>query len=228
MKAEYRRPPCSQTLKIGHWSISAAISSSIPRISAFGKTACASCHFAELGWRVTDERSMDRFRQADITQVATADRIGLRRQGPIRLGWPQSQSGSTGQVVDRHRLDVDARDGHARKGRGDRGAHQVRSRPMRQNSRRRCRVRPSISIRSPSALAAFERTLEPGPDAFDRWLEGDESAISEVGQARLRPLQHQGNCFVCHSGWRFTDDNSTTSARRPPIAAADASSRTTS
>src|SRR6476659_11401585 len=28
-----------------------------PRISASGKTACASCHFPELGWTVTDPRS---------------------------------------------------------------------------------------------------------------------------------------------------------------------------
>jgi cytochrome c peroxidase len=25
-----------------------------PQLSACGKTACASCHFAELGWGVTD------------------------------------------------------------------------------------------------------------------------------------------------------------------------------
>src|SRR4030081_3694540 len=28
-----------------------------PRISASGKTSCASCHFPQLGWAVTDARS---------------------------------------------------------------------------------------------------------------------------------------------------------------------------
>ena len=30
-----------------------------------------------------------------------------------------------------------------------------------------------------TAIAAFERTLEPKTAPFDRWIEGDEQAISE-------------------------------------------------
>ena len=29
------------------------------------------------------------------------------------------------------------------------------------------------------AIAAYERTMEPGPAPFDRWIEGDEGAISD-------------------------------------------------
>jgi cytochrome c peroxidase len=56
------------------------------------------------------------------------------------------------------------------------------------------------------ALAAFERTLEPGPAAFDRWLAGDESAISESAKRGFVLFNTKATCFVCHSGWRFTDD----------------------
>ena len=40
------------------------------------------------------------------------------------------------------------------------------------------------------AIAAYERTMEPGPAPFDRWIEGDEGAISGCGEARLRAVQH--------------------------------------
>jgi cytochrome c peroxidase len=56
------------------------------------------------------------------------------------------------------------------------------------------------------AIAAFERTLEPGPDAFDRWLAGDENALSESAKRGFVLFNTKATCFVCHSGWRFTDD----------------------
>ena len=56
------------------------------------------------------------------------------------------------------------------------------------------------------AIAAFERTLEPVPGAFDRWLAGDEGAISESAKRGFVLFNAKATCFVCHSGWRFTDD----------------------
>jgi len=56
------------------------------------------------------------------------------------------------------------------------------------------------------AIAAFERTLEPGLAPFDRWIEGDEQAISESAKRGFVLFNGKTNCFACHSGWRFTDD----------------------
>jgi cytochrome c peroxidase len=56
------------------------------------------------------------------------------------------------------------------------------------------------------ALAAFERTLEPPPAAFDRWVDGDEKAISESAKRGFVLFNTKAACFVCHTGWRFTDD----------------------
>ena len=41
------------------------------------------------------------------------------------------------------------------------------------------------------ALATFERSIVSIGAPFDRWINGDETAISEQGQARLRPVQRQ-------------------------------------
>jgi hypothetical protein len=57
-----------------------------------------------------------------------------------------------------------------------------------------------------SAIAAFERTLVPGPAPFDRWIEGDEKAIPESAKRGFALFAGKAICFACHSGWRFTDD----------------------
>ena len=56
------------------------------------------------------------------------------------------------------------------------------------------------------AIAAFERTLEPGVAPFDRWIDGDESAISDSAKRGFALFNGKALCFTCHRGWRFTDD----------------------
>jgi cytochrome c peroxidase len=56
------------------------------------------------------------------------------------------------------------------------------------------------------AVAAFQRTLEPGIAPFDRWIEGKEDAISPSAKRGFVLFNGKGNCSACHSGWRFTDD----------------------
>jgi cytochrome c peroxidase len=56
------------------------------------------------------------------------------------------------------------------------------------------------------AITEFERTIEPGPAPFDRWVEGDAQAISESAKRGFALFNGKANCFACHSGWRFTDD----------------------
>ena len=56
------------------------------------------------------------------------------------------------------------------------------------------------------AIAAFERALEPTIAPFDRWVEGDEQAISDSAKRGFTLFAGKATCFACHSGWRFTDD----------------------
>jgi cytochrome c peroxidase len=57
------------------------------------------------------------------------------------------------------------------------------------------------------AIAAYERTIEPGIAPFDRWVDGDETAISESAKRGFVLFNSKANCFVCHSGWRLTNDS---------------------
>src|SRR6188508_2661566 len=57
-----------------------------------------------------------------------------------------------------------------------------------------------------AALAAFERTLEPAITPFDRWIAGDETAISAAAKRGFALFNGKAACVACHNGWRFTDD----------------------
>jgi len=56
------------------------------------------------------------------------------------------------------------------------------------------------------AVAAFERTIEPEQAPFDRWVAGDEAAISTSAKRGFELFTSKALCFACHTGWRFTDD----------------------
>jgi len=57
-----------------------------------------------------------------------------------------------------------------------------------------------------TALAEFERTLEPAITPFDRWVAGDETAISAAAKRGFALFNGKAACVACHNGWRFTDD----------------------
>jgi cytochrome c peroxidase len=56
------------------------------------------------------------------------------------------------------------------------------------------------------AIAAFERTLVSGQAPFDRWIAGDDRAISRQAQRGFTLFNTRAGCSTCHVGWRFTDD----------------------
>jgi len=56
----------------------------------------------------------------------------------------------------------------------------------------------------PMALAAYMRTIVGGKTAWDRWQEGDESAVSEAAKRGYAVFQ-KSRCIVCHRGVLLTD-----------------------
>jgi cytochrome c peroxidase len=57
------------------------------------------------------------------------------------------------------------------------------------------------------ALATFERGVISGEAPFDRWVAGDERAVSQTAKRGFRLFEGKAQCATCHSGWRFTDDS---------------------
>lgn len=55
------------------------------------------------------------------------------------------------------------------------------------------------------ALATFERTIVAKTAPFDRWIEGDESAIDAAAKRGFVLFNGKAGCAECHKGWNFTE-----------------------
>jgi cytochrome c peroxidase len=55
------------------------------------------------------------------------------------------------------------------------------------------------------ALATYERSIVSGEAPFDRWVNGDEGAISPAAKRGFVLFTTKAHCAECHSGWAFTD-----------------------
>ena len=56
------------------------------------------------------------------------------------------------------------------------------------------------------ALANFVRSILFGDSPFDRFINGDRTALSAVQQAGLQLFRGKANCTACHVGPNFTDE----------------------
>ena len=57
-----------------------------------------------------------------------------------------------------------------------------------------------------AALASYVRSILSGNARFDRFTNGDRSALSAIEQEGLRIFRGKGNCTACHVGPNFTDE----------------------
>ena len=55
------------------------------------------------------------------------------------------------------------------------------------------------------AIATFERTLVSPPTRFDRFIAGDDAALSAQEVEGFALFAGKAGCANCHSGWAFTD-----------------------
>ena len=56
------------------------------------------------------------------------------------------------------------------------------------------------------ALASFVRSILSGDSPFDRFINGDRTALSAEQQAGLQLFRGKANCTACHVGPNFTDE----------------------
>jgi cytochrome c peroxidase len=55
------------------------------------------------------------------------------------------------------------------------------------------------------AIATYERTFVSPPTRFDRWIDGDEQALSAREIAGFKLFTGKAQCVNCHSGFAFSD-----------------------
>jgi cytochrome c peroxidase len=177
-----------------------------PQLSASGKTACASCHFPQLGYGVTDARS--RNDAGKLTSRKSQPLIGIGYAGSAPVGW----DGRSATLEDQAKASIAT---------GSMSLHGT-EKPVKVEAIvdrfkndaafvakfEKAMPGAAISIDTlAKAVADYERALEPGIAPFDRWVAGDERAISSSAKRGFALFNGKANCGPCHSGWRFTDDN---------------------
>ncbi|HKY85178.1 MAG TPA: cytochrome c peroxidase [Pseudorhodoplanes sp.] len=204
MKADYKRPaprPAENQalVDIGRllfWD---------PRVSASGKTACVTCHLPNLGWSVNDPKSRNDSGKLTSRKSPTLLAVGYMASD-VPNGWDGRNRTLEAQIT-------------ASIATGSMSMRETDTPVKVEVIEERIRAVPDyverfkaladtpINLQSiAKAIAAYERTMEPGPAPFDRWIEGDEKAISDSAKRGFVLYNTKGLCFACHTGWRFTDD----------------------
>ena len=64
---------------------------------------------------------------------------------------------------------------------------------------------PATADAVAKSISAFERTILSGDAPYDRFMAGDEKALSEAAKRGLEIFNNQGHCSACHPGPKFTD-----------------------
>jgi cytochrome c peroxidase len=175
------------------------------QLSASGKTACVTCHLPQVAWSVLDARSTND--SGKLTSRKSQTLIGIGHASSPINGWDGRNP----------TLEAQAKSSVAT------GSMSMRETPTPvavEVIEQRFRSSPTYVAKFNAALpgapinidtivqavAAFERTIEPEQAPFDRWVAGDEAAISTSAKRGFELFNGKGLCFACHGGWRFTDD----------------------
>jgi cytochrome c peroxidase len=206
MKSAYKRPPPraieNQALvdlgRLLFWD---------PRVSASGKLGCVSCHLPNLGWSVTEPRSINVSGKPTSRKSQTLLAIGHMPPN-VPNGWDgrnptfeaQAKSSIATGSMSMRETDTPVKV----------EVIEERIRAVPDYVERFKAALPDMPLNIDAivkAIAAYERTFEPGPAPFDRWVEGDETAISEQAKRGFVLFNNKALCFTCHGTWRFTDDD---------------------
>ena len=202
LKAQYRRPNEIPFPAANPYSDAKAALGHVlffdPRLSGSNTASCASCHNPALGWE-------------DGLPVATGDGAkSLERASPtiLNLAWaePLMWDGRKDTLEDQATGPIEAA-GEMNQPMASLAAELSAIPAYRRMFRE---AFGSETISGPAiaqALATFERTIVSNRAPFDRWIDGDDTAIDEQARQGFVLFNGKANCAACHSGWRFTDDS---------------------
>jgi cytochrome c peroxidase len=204
LKREYRRPPSRPIENRALVDLGRDLFFD-PLISASGKTACASCHIPALGYDVTDARS--RNDSGKLTSRRSQPLIGLGHAGKAPVGWDgrsptleaQAKASIATGSMSMRETDTPVK--------VETIEERIRASGYAARFDAALPGRPIDLDAVATAVAAFERTIEPGTAPFDRWVAGEEAAIPDAAKRGFALFTGKASCADCHRGWRFTDDD---------------------
>jgi cytochrome c peroxidase len=199
--AQYRRPDRIPYPADNPWSEAKARLGHVlffdPRLSGSNSMSCASCHNPALGWEdgmpVGRGEAANRLGRATptILNIAWAELLmwdGRKESLEEQALGPISADVEMNQALPELVAELSAIPGYRRLFQAAYGRDEITGEGIAR------------------ALATFQRGVVSGTAPFDRWIAGDESAISDSAKRGFALFNGKANCAACHSGWRFTDD----------------------
>lgn len=165
------------------------------RLSADGKMACVSCHEPSLGWADGRAVSQPHGRTPD-RNTPTIRNVAFQ----THLFW-DGRAGSLEHQVE------DALTNPAEMA-ADRDAVVrllARSPGYRKRFAEAFAGRPLEFTAVVEAVACFERTIVSGRSRFDRFMQGEDGALSDDELLGLDLFRREARCMNCHHGPAFSD-----------------------
>ncbi len=168
-----------------------------PRLSRSGRMSCATCHQPQRNWTdarpvaVGDAGAPMARRAPTLVDAAFIDALGWNGQ------FADIESVTFTAITGPHVMDLDASQALAR----------IAADPDYRRRFASVFADHAVSAANVSAaIATFERLIVSASHSpFDRWIAGDEGAISVSAKRGFLLFNGRGRCSECHSGWNFTD-----------------------
>jgi len=169
-----------------------------PRLSGSGMISCSSCHHPSLGW------------SDGLPKAVGHGHKQLGRKSPtiLNLAWTEKmmwdgrfshlEGQALGPIGSPDEMNMDMTN-LPEKLKGIKGYRVLFEKAF-----------PKQEISNElvaKAIAIYERGIVSGQAPFDKWIKGDERAISADAKKGFVVYNTKANCVACHAGWRFTDDS---------------------
>ena len=168
-----------------------------PRLSGSGQFSCASCHNPELGWTDGSRVSFGHDRQRTTRNTPPIMGTGYA----TTLFWDGRAESLEDQAVGPITTDKEMH--------GDVDAVEkvIGQDDTYKKSFAEVFGVDHVTIKEVTqALACFERSVNGGDSAFDRFLRGKSSALTDSAVRGLHVFRTVGGCMNCHSGPNFSDN----------------------
>ncbi|MGH8246614.1 MAG: cytochrome-c peroxidase [Gammaproteobacteria bacterium] len=168
-----------------------------PRLSRDEKVSCATCHEPQRAFTDAREVAIGVFGRRGSRRVPRLVNRGYGRS----FFWDGRSATLEEQVVrpiqDPKEMDLTLAEAAAR----------VASVRRYQDLFREAFAREITTQDLARALASYVRTILSGDSPYDRYINGDSSALSEEARRGLRVFRGKGNCTACHLGPNLTDES---------------------
>lgn len=168
-----------------------------PRLSGSGQIACASCHDPDLAWADGRTVAFGHDRQAGGRNTPSVMNSAFQKH--------QFWDGRVYSLESQARMPiVNEIEMHASP---DAIAERINAVPEYRSSFKQVFGVEEVTFDEiAKAIACFERTIVGGRSDFDKFLKGDQGAMSDAAIRGLHLFRTTARCINCHNGPNFTDD----------------------